>query len=148
MPKEFRFKTRKPKIPPAQMQKARAEKVDTEAQDGPPFTVQNQIATSIEYHVSQALDILGLGYEFQYFYGGGRARRGGSVIDFKVFTPGKVTLLNVNGRYWHTGSHNDELQAQMLKQQVSSWANFLEIWEEDCQTKDDALSWLRSNLYM
>lgn len=148
MPKDFRFKTRKPKPPPEQMMKARAEKVNTEEQDGPPYMVQGQSATSIEYHVSQALDILNIGYEFQYFYGGGRSRRGGSVIDFKIFTPGRPTLLNVNGRYWHTGSHNDELQAAMLKQQVSKWAVFLEIWEEDCQTKEGALSWLRNNLYM
>ena len=70
------------------------------------------------------------------------------MIDFKVYTPGKVTLLNVNGRYWHTGVHDDELQAASLKQQVSKWAVFLEIWEEDCLTVDDAVTWLRNNLYM
>ena len=146
--KDFRFKTRKPKPKPLGTPKPRAEKVDTSGQDGPPYTVQGQSATSIEYNVSKALDKLQIGYDFQYFYGGGRARRGGSVIDFKVYTPGKVTLLNVNGRYWHTGAHDDALQAASLRQQVNKWAVFLEIWEEDCLTVDDAVTWLRNNLYM
>lgn len=143
----FQFKAKKRRVKRDQAAKPIPENLKDDP-GGPPWIVQNQSATSIEWNVSKALDKLGLSYQFQFFMFGGRQRAGGSVIDFKVYTPGKPTLLNVNGRYWHTGIHNDELQAARIRQLSAGKYTFLEIWEEQCLTIDSAVSWLRNNLYM
>lgn len=144
---EFKFKVRKPKPTARIGVKAKAQKLPV-ATDGPPWIVQGMDATSIEYNVAKALEQLGLGYDFQYGINYGRERAGGSVIDFLIYTPGKRTLLDVQGRYWHTGAHSDELQEMRNKQTTSHWAVYLQIWEEDCLTIGDAISWLRQELYM
>lgn len=143
----FKFKTRKPKPTAKLGSKNKAQKLPV-VTDGPPWYVQGMEATSIEYNVAKALEQLGLGYDFQYGINYGRERAGGSVIDFLIYTPGKKTLLDVQGRYWHTGIHADELQEMRNAQSTSKWAYYLQIWEEECMTIGDAITWLRQNLYM
>jgi hypothetical protein len=144
MPKAFTFPKEKAAKVKSQLPKARRIK---EQKAGPPWFVQGQDATSIEYNTSIALERLGLEYQFQYYVGGGRRLRGGQVLDFMVYTPGRNTWLNVHGRYWHTGIHNDELDSQKLEQlALQKNAIYKILWEEDCLTIDLALRWVNQNL--
>ena len=65
------------------------------------FTVQGKDATSYEYNVAYALDKLELPYMFQFIFLGGKAVRGGMVVDFLVLTDPLSTPVWVNGGFWH-----------------------------------------------
>lgn len=105
-----------------------------------------QAGSALEWNVSQALDRLGLKYQYQYWIGGGRSVAGGQVLDFLVYTPGLPTPLNVNGRYWHTGEHADEYDTMNIVRLMHGQARQpVVIWEENCQTVDAALNFLRQH---
>ncbi len=65
------------------------------------YSIQGSKATDIEFYVSLALIKLELDFKFQHPIGGGRGRRGGIVLDFKVFTVPKPTPLDIRGEHWH-----------------------------------------------
>jgi hypothetical protein len=101
----------------------------------------------LEWNVSQALDTLGLRYIYQYSVAGGRSLAGGQVLDFYVYTPVKPTPILVNGRYWHTGVHADELDTMKIKKLLHNRTeDVLVIWEENCQTIEQATAFLRQHL--
>jgi len=127
--------------------------VDLPPQGKPPSeesqigTIQGQAPGSIlEWNVSQALDILKLTYEYQYTIGG-YGTLGSQRIDFLVHTPGMDTPLLVHGRYWHTGEHEDQLDTMRIKQMMYyPVRDPVVVWEEDCQTIEAAVAYLRQNL--
>lgn len=106
------------------------------------------VGSTYEANVADALDFLGWDYWYQYAVGGGRDRRGGMVLDFLIWTRPAATPVWVNGRYWH----NRRLETDLLQQsRVKTLLGFpcadpLVLWDEDCQTVDDALNFLLSKL--
>ncbi len=141
--KVFKFKTQKAAAVPAENVPG-AEMIVPSAE---PMYIHGQPAgSSLEWNVAQALDILGLSYQYQYEIGHGRQRRGGRVVDFLVYTPIRPTALMVQGRYWHTGRHADELEIESIKKLMNYQVDVVEIWEENCLTVNDALQFLRQEL--
>ena len=69
--------------------------------------VQNIMPDSKEeYWVALALYKLRLDFVFQRQVMGGRAVRGGQVVDFWVYTVPKPSILLVQGDYWHYNALN------------------------------------------
>ena len=101
-----------------------------------------------EINVANALSKLGFTYEFQKVLGLAGVR-GSQVIDFLVYTVPKPTPLFVHGRYWHTGARATEDQLKMAELESQThrfWDTPVIIWEEDCETIDDAVTALRKVL--
>lgn len=65
------------------------------------YTIRGSDASDIEWRVAVVLERLGLDYIYQYALGGGRTKRGGIVLDFKVWTTPLPTPLDIRGDYWH-----------------------------------------------
>jgi hypothetical protein len=100
--------------------------------------------SSYEWRVSKALDNMKVQYTYQYTVQGGSSRRGGQVIDFLLDTP-MPTMLDVKGRYWHTGVHEDEMQSYELKR-LLPWATYLAMWDEVCTSIQTAETFLRQKI--
>jgi len=101
-----------------------------------------------EANVAIALDRLGFEYEYQKLFGMSGIR-GSQVIDFLVYTLPKPTPLFVHGRYWHSGSRaaEDELKmAEMMSRMRNHWSDPVIIWEEECETVEDAVNAVRQEL--
>lgn len=101
-----------------------------------------------EVYVAMALDRLGFVYEYQKWFGL-PGIRGSQVIDFLVYTVPLPTPLFVHGRYWHTGTMaaEDELKMAELESLTRGyWAEPVIIWEEDCESVDDAVAAVRKEL--
>ena len=114
------------------------------------FTVQDKRATSYEYNVAWALDKLELPYMFQFAFFGGRSVRGGIVVDFLALTNPLSTPIWVNGGFWHRGKRatEDSYQQALLYFVARGELNRpITLWDEDCRTKEDALSALRREFY-
>ena len=111
--------------------------------------IQGVQADSInEINVAAALSKLGFEYEFHKVYGISGVR-GSQEIDFLVYTVPKPTPLFVHGRYWHTGARatEDALKMAELESQTHRfWDTPVIIWEEDCETVDDAMTAIRKEL--
>lgn len=72
-------------------------------------------ASKNEWFVALALDKLEINYMFQVSIGGGRAIRGGQVIDFVVFHPNAIPVF-LQGEYWHSQAQENE---DILKQRAA-----------------------------
>jgi len=93
-----------------------------------------------EVNVAAALDKLGLQYQFQYSWGGGRVL-GGQVIDFIVYTKPKPTPVYVQGSYWHGGKKAMESRLKMWQVEAKTrgyWAKPVELTEEETSTLEQA----------
>lgn len=94
----------------------RAPKLEGEDEHGPWFIRGVKAGSRDEYWVSLFLTWLerekGWTWEYQYPVHYGRRRRGGNVVDFVIRTPGRWTMLEPMGRYWHTGRHEDRQQME------------------------------------
>ena len=111
-----------------------------------PGLIQGQPAGSLnEWHVAQALATLGVSFDYQVPLRGGTARLGGQVLDFLVYTLGRPTPLDVRGRYWHTGIHDDHYDLERALK-GKNYGPLLVCWEENCDTQETALNFLRQNL--
>jgi hypothetical protein len=106
------------------------------------------VGSSYEANVADALEALGWDYWYQYSVAGGRRLRGGMVVDFIVWTRPAATPIWVNGRYWHARrSETDKLQQARLKGLVRfPVTDALEMFDEDCETYDDAYQFLLSKI--
>lgn len=94
--------------------------------------IQGMVPGSInEWYVSRALDKLDIAYQYQYSIFGGRAIRGGQVIDFVVYNP-KATPVFVQGAYWHSSRMDPESQLKIAAAQ--SWFNTTPILLEEAET--------------
>ena len=106
------------------------------------YFIHGQTAASVnEYNVAMALEHFDLDYEYQYFFGLARIK-GFQIIDFLVKTDPKPTPLNVQGTYWHTGRYAREEQIKVLalnSRMRRIWAEMVHIWENECETIEDAM---------
>jgi hypothetical protein len=138
----YQFKTKRAAIPKAVFHKAKDLTVDPEA--GPLTILGQPVGSKEEWRTAQALNIMQLTYGYQLPVYGGRSRRGGQVIDFLVYTPGKYTIVDVRGSYWHTGKHEDSLDMERVARRKGY--RLVILWDYDCKTVDAALTFLRQNL--
>jgi len=106
------------------------------------YKIQGTVCDSVnEYNVGIALTKLDIDFKFQYEVGL-RGIRGSQIVDFLVFLPPKPIPLFVHGRYWHTGTKAGEQkmkEAELNSMMRGRWAPVVIIWEEECETIDDAM---------
>jgi hypothetical protein len=111
------------------------------------FTIHGEKADSInEYNVAKALDKLKLDYHYQFYFGMALVR-GSQVIDFLVHSHPKPTPLFVHGEYWHKGQYaaeQDLKQSEINSRMRGTWAEVQIIWENECETEEDALQKVKS----
>lgn len=90
-----------------------------------------------EENIYLALEALKIEFRYQVPLDGGRAVRGGQVIDFVVYVPPRPIALYVQGERWHTGKFALE---EILKHDRAEKAGYevLEVWEHECMTIEDA----------
>jgi hypothetical protein len=111
MPKTELYQIRKSsgkgkKIKPIVPHKIRALQVYNDFPEVKP--IQNIMPDSKEeYWVALALYKLRLDFIFQRQVMGGRALRGGQVVDFWVYTVPKPSIILVQGDYWHYNAPNE-----------------------------------------
>ena len=106
-------------------------------------------ATSNEYFVAGALDIIGLEYVFQLSIAGGKSLSFGIILDFLVETVPLPTPLWVQGDYWHTGARRQkDLRQQDIVRQYMGGAILepIEIWGHESNSAEAALSAIRRSL--
>lgn len=114
-------------------------------QDPPVMLIQGMTAGSKEeWYVAQALNKMHLSYTYQKSIRGGRKRAGGQILDYLVATPGKQTVVDVRGTYWHTGRHEDSLSLMVALQKYDY--NLVVIWDTEATSVSAALSFLRDRL--
>jgi hypothetical protein len=97
-----------------------------------------------EQNVYMALLKMKLPFDYQVPKYGGRNVRGGTVLDFIVFTPPSPTVIQVDGPYWHRTERAYEetiIQANLERDGY----RVLKI-VEDSETEERALRWLKANL--
>lgn len=117
--------------------------------DDPAFTGVNlqgkQCGSKNEYNFGKALEKLGISYEFQVSFGGGRGVRGGQVIDFLVNIPPKPIPVYIQGAYWHKASTAVE---DLLKQASVQkyYAMPILVSEDDSKTLEAATRFIRENV--
>jgi len=147
--KEFRFSkgTRRLKT------KARSPRVPKlkDTTDQPPYFIRGiQADSKDEWWVSLALEVIekitGWGWEYQKAVYGGKTRRGGNVVDFLVYTPGRWTILDPMGRYWHTGAREDQSQMQNVARK-KRW-RLIAWFTDETPTRESVLSFLKRELYV
>jgi len=113
------------------------------------YEIGDSPATSYEYNVAIALIKLGIEFIFQYQFFGGRALRGGMVVDFLAFTSPLPTPIWVHGEYWHRGRQEtiDKYQMAVLaQQQRGRLAAAVILWGTEVKTPEGALSAVRREL--
>src|SRR3989304_9837777 len=114
------------------------------------FTVESKDATSYEYNVAWALDKVELAYMFQFIFFGGKAVRGGMVVDFLVLTDPLSTPVWVNGGFWHKGKRAAEDSYQQALLYFVARGELKRpgtLGDPDCVTKEAALSAIRREFY-
>ena len=119
--------------------------------DQPPFYIKGQVAASKdEYWMSLALDKVeeqtGWTWDYQVPVDGGRRRRGGQVLDFLLHTPGRWTIIDVKGRYWHTGRREDARDVQDVARK-KNWT-LIGWFTDETPTKDEVYKRLRRELHL
>lgn len=144
--KKFKLKDRK-RVRITRAKPARAVLLRDPA-DSPPYFIRGMKAGSKEeYWVSLALDKIqeenGYGWEYQVPIFGGRQIAGGLVIDFVVYTPGRVTWISPMGRYWHTGRHEDRMQE--INAALKKNANLIAFFTDEI-TKETTYPFIKAKL--
>lgn len=126
----------------------RAEKLKN-PEDEPPYFIRGQEADSKwEWWISLALERIeaetGWSWDYQVAVYGGRMRSGGNIIDFLIHTPGMWTMLDIMGRYWHTGKREDRQQMQNVarrkRYRLIAW------FTDETPTRESVYSFLRDQL--
>ena len=101
------------------------------------YDVQGRQTGSVnEFYVANALDGMGLEYDFQQSLRGGY-KAGGFVVDFIVYTPFPIPL-EVFGDHWHTGSlsSGDRYRLDVIE---SIYRRTVEIiWGRESDTQEKA----------
>lgn len=119
--------------------------------DSPPFFVRGEPAGSKdEYWMGLALEKVeketGWRWEYQYSVYGGRRRRGGQVIDFLLYTPGRWTIIDVKGKYWHTGARDDQRDIEDVARR-KNWS-LIGWFTDETPTKESVYQRLRQELHL
>ena len=102
-----------------------------------------------EYYVALALYKLGHSFIYQYQVFGGRAVRGGQVLDFMVTTTVPFsTIIQVFGEYWHSGNmgSEDRFKLAELEHEFAGQADILVLWAKDLPNPDEAYTLLRREI--
>jgi len=120
-------------------------------EDKPPYFIRGiKAGSKEEYWCSLALEIIekqtGWTWEYQVPVNGGRTLRGGNVVDFLVYTPGRWTALDPKGRYWHTGIHEDQSEMRRVCQK-KKWI-LIEWFTDETPTRDAVLQFLRREMHV
>jgi len=128
----------------------KAPKLDDPAAQ-PPFFIKGEEADSRdEYWVSLALDrieeLTGWTWEYQVSVDGGRRRRGGQVLDFLLNTPGRKTIIDVRGKYWHTGSRDDLRDVEDVARK-RNW-RLIGWFTDETPSKETVYQKLKKELYL
>jgi len=92
-------------------------KIPKEEEPPKPSTLQGKpIGSSHEWRFALALMYYDLDFIYQLDVAGGRARRGGQVLDFMVLTRPLMTPVHIVGKYWHSNKNrlDDELRKNSL----------------------------------
>ncbi len=115
------------------------------------LTIQGQpVGSSLEWTIAMALDKLKTGYKYQVPVLGGRDVRGGTVVDFVVYTVPLPTPVYAQGGYWHGDAHKREKDQWMMRR-IRAALNYevaepVEIWEGEALDIPSAMQALRSKL--
>jgi hypothetical protein len=101
-----------------------------------------------EWRVSQALNKLDLGYEYQIDLVGGNKLPGGQILDFLVFTKPLPTPIYINGDYWHRASaQNDALKQAAVVNELGGFVQPPKVfWTHQLTSIQDAIDLLRREL--
>jgi hypothetical protein len=96
--------------------------------------------TVIELIIMDYLDRHNYKYEFQKWLLGGRAIRGGQVVDFAVDMGNRVIVLEPQGGYWHTRPGKVQIDAaqRLALMGTTIWGKkvvVVEIWERRLMDK-------------
>jgi len=114
-----------------------------------PTVIQGRpVGSKEEARVAIGLEVVGWRYIYQKAYYGGSGTPGGIVVDFLVLTPGLMTPLLVQSRYWHTirsRESKDFYQISRLSK-IPNLAQPIEIWDYELQTIQATISLLRQRL--
>ena len=92
-------------------------------------TIQGQPATLPEFLVGKELDRLGISYQFQRPFLGGRTQSGGLIADFYIAS--LSILISVLGTYWHS---SPSVRAKDILQRIAILSQGIQtifIREED-----------------
>jgi len=112
----------------------------------PEFVQGIKVGSKEEARFAVALDTLGWSYQFHKQVRGGHARRGGLEFDFFVYTRPRPTPVLVQGRYWHTGMHEDAYDTARINQWYRGrYALCLEAWDYELQSIDMAVQYVRKH---
>lgn len=101
-----------------------------------------------EWNVAMALDRLKIEYAYQKYLGG-VGIRGSHVIDFLCYTTPKPTPVFVHGEYWHSGRYAVEsafAEADINARMRGTWAKVVILWENECETEEQAFEVLQLKL--
>lgn len=99
-----------------------------------------------EWRTAVALYTYKWDFRFQVPVGGGRSRKGGTIVDFLVETKPNLTALFVDGEYWHRGAQRDldivtRLNAQRLMEaRYGHRPQIVELFASDLYDQDAANS--------
>jgi len=112
-----------------------------------PFVVQGHKASDLEDRVYRMLRVLGWtdrSIQFQTAILGGR-RPGGQILDFVLYGPGQVYVIQVNGDYWHAlGKKADDTKRnEAIIQHEMPSARVYGLFNADLLTDEIALATLR-----
>ena len=101
-----------------------------------------------EFYVAMALYKLGHSFIYQYQVFGGHVR-GGQIVDFLVRTTiPRATLIQVYGKYWHSGEmgSEDKFKLAQLEHEFAGQADVLVLWAKDVPSIDEAYTLLRRKI--
>ena len=101
--------------------------------------------STYEENVYRALAQRKVDFEYQVPFFGGRAVRGGQVVDFLVYGLGRKPIaLFVDGPYWHKGRKT--LEDQLKRTQLERAGYQVLVIGAESETFEQTLQWLMENL--
>ena len=124
-----------------------ASRYDLVGQEDGGFSIQGSNATDIEWRVANALEKLKIPYMFQFEIMGGRAVRGGIVLDFLALTDPLSTPIDIRGDYWHQpGQRIDDDLALAIMMSKGQYAEPVVIYGSELQTEEQAFATVKREL--
>ena len=111
------------------------------------FSIQDKDATDIEWRVALSLEKLKIPYKFQFEIMGGRAVRGGIVLDFLALTDPLSTPIDVRGEYWHQPKQQIEDDLFLaLAMSRGSFAEPVILYGGELQSEEQAFATVKREL--
>ena len=111
------------------------------------FSIQDKDATDIEWRVALAREKLKIRYKFQFEIMGGRAVRGGIVLDFLALTDPLSTPIDIRGEYWHQPRQRvDDDLALAIMMSRGSFAEPVVLYGGELQSEEQAFATVKREL--